>query len=113
MRRDPELIRELLILIEEHEGEELKLPDNMDRSIAGKHLKLMADAELIHNNSIWASNSPYYLSASLDNKGHDLLDSIREEKAWEKFKKTLAKNKVPLIAALLNKAIDFTIGSFN
>lgn len=113
MRRDSELIRELLILIEQHEGESLKFSDAVNRSVIGKHLELMEEAGLINNYSQGGSNSYYRLSADLRNLGHDFLESIKEESKWQSFKRFLEENKVSISSVGLSKLADLAINVFS
>ena len=96
MKRDWELIRTILGKIEE-------LPDTrsrfMARNISGwledevvYHLWLLIDAGLIEGN---CSGKPglhttlICCGAALTWKGHELLDMVRSDKAWNRIKKWL------------------------
>lgn len=103
MKRDMELVRKLLVLIEDkhEEQEELILPNDIDRNVAANHLVLMEQAGLVKNNITYADNKPYWIRSSLTWEGHEFLDSIRNEGIWNKVKegvkvKGLEIGSVPL-----------------
>ncbi|MFJ9462138.1 DUF2513 domain-containing protein [Viridibacillus arvi] len=87
MKRDMELVRELLILIEENTNPgELIIPGNMDRITVAGHLKIMDQAGLVENHTRWASDEPFWINAGLTWEGHDYLDAIRNDTVWNNVK---------------------------
>ena len=96
MRRDWELIRTILGKIEE-------LPDTrsrfIPRSISGwvedeviYHLWLLIDAGLIEGNCSGApgrGNTQVCSAATLTWKGHEFLDTVRSDTAWNRIKRWL------------------------
>lgn len=87
MKRDMELVRDLLLLIENNDDRrELKIPDDWNREVVAYHLKILDQAEYVKNNTKWADNQPMRLIASLTWDGHEFLDSIKNNNIWIKTK---------------------------
>lgn len=91
MKRNMDLIRDLLILIEEQDKDsrELKLPPEMDRTVAVYHLNLMEQAGFTTNNIQYADNKPLWINSKLTWDGHDFLDSIKNDTVWNKTKEAI------------------------
>ena len=91
MKRNMDLIRDLLLLIEEQDKDssELKLPLEMDRTVVVYHLDLMEQAGFTKNNIHYADNKPLWIYSKLTWDGHDFLDSIRNDTVWNKTKETI------------------------
>ncbi|WP_168193860.1 DUF2513 domain-containing protein [Lysinibacillus sp. SGAir0095] len=98
MKRDMELIRELLFLIEAQDSihSQLKIPEEMDRNYVVYQLNLMEQAGLTENNIRYASDQPFYIHSQLTWPGHDFLDSIRNESIWQKSKDSLKSKGLEL-----------------
>ena len=94
MKRDLDLIRELLFLIESQEDDrkELKLPPEMDRNVAVYHLDLLEQAGYTKNKIQYADNEPMWIHSTITWDGHEFLDAVRNESVWNKVKDT-AKEK--------------------
>ncbi|GIN71146.1 hypothetical protein J14TS2_16210 [Bacillus sp. J14TS2] len=87
MKRNMELVRELLLLIESNnDRRELDIPDDWDREFVAYHLKILDQAGFIKNNTKWADNKPMWMFASITWEGHEFLDSIRNDDVWSKTK---------------------------
>ncbi|QTC40994.1 DUF2513 domain-containing protein [Bacillus sp. V3] len=92
MQRDMELVRDLLLLIENNnESKELKIPNNWSREKVAYHLKILDQAGYVKNYTKWADNKPMWLIASLTWDGHEFLDSIKNDNVWEKTKTGIKK----------------------
>jgi len=67
MKRDMELIRELLIIIESQEDDrkELILPSTMDRNKVVYHLKILEQANYVTNKIHYADNLPMWIYSSI------------------------------------------------
>ncbi|MGG1480446.1 DUF2513 domain-containing protein [Bacillus smithii] len=91
MKRDMELVRQLLFLIEAQEDthSELKIPSEMDKNIVVYHLKLMQQAGLTENNIQYASDEPMWIYSQLTWEGHDFLDAIKNDNIWSKTKEAI------------------------
>ena len=87
MKRDDDLIRELLLEFEQQEDWLLLLPQTLgmsqeDRERIG-HVNLLCDAGLVTR----YSKDSYRIT----NEGHDFLDAIRDEGLWQKTKDTVSE----------------------
>lgn len=93
MKRDMELIRELLILIEnqENDSKELFLPNSMDKPLAMYQLKILEQAGYLTNKIYYADNKPMWIYSSLTWNGQEFLDSIKNETVWKKVKQTIVE----------------------
>lgn len=94
LKRDMELIRELLLFFDERDSSAgIKSPpiNGYDDLMIQYHLVLMHDAELLRCEPSTSSSSGrviYVLAFELTWKGHDFLDSIRNDTIWKKVKDT-------------------------
>ena len=87
MKRDMELVRDLLLIIEENNGDkELSLPSEWDSEVVAYHLKILDQAGYIQNKTKWAGNKPLWIYASLNWQGHDFIESVRDDSIWNKTK---------------------------
>ena len=91
VKRDMDLIRRLLLLIEEQSdnGLELEIPQEIDRIIAVKHLEMLEEAGLVKNRIQYGDNSPVCIFSSLTWEGHDFLENIKNDTVWNKLKETI------------------------
>ncbi|MEQ2528835.1 DUF2513 domain-containing protein [Robertmurraya yapensis] len=102
MKRDMELVRDLLKIIEINDDrKELEIPVDWDREVVAYHLKILDQAGFVKNNTKWADNRPMWIFASLTWDGHEFLDSIKDNAIWNKTKegikgKGLEFGSVPL-----------------
>lgn len=115
MKRDMDLIRELLILIENQEDDsrELKLPTSIDRSFAVYQLRLLEQAGYTKNNIHYADNKPMWIYSSLTWDGQEFLGAIKNETVWRKVKQTLVEKggSIPM-EVLKSLAIKISEGLF-
>lgn len=96
MKRNMELIREILMKVEE-----IPTPSNFDLiEIPGHeqeeisyHVKLLGDAGFldVYDLRTLGPNGYKYAPIALTNAGHDLLDSMRSESVWKKAKAKLSE----------------------
>lgn len=96
MKRNMELIRQILLKVEE-----IPTPSNFDLiEIPGHeqeeisyHVKLLGDAGLldVYDLRTLGPNGFKYAPMALTNAGHDLLDSIRSDTVWRKARSRLHK----------------------
>ncbi|TQS71141.1 DUF2513 domain-containing protein [Ornithinibacillus gellani] len=97
MRRDLELVRNLLLLIEENDDcNELDIPQEWNQKVIFYHLKILDQAGFVNNNTKTAGNKIFFLHASLTWKGHEFLDSIRNNHIWNKTKKGIKEKGLEL-----------------
>lgn len=86
MRRDMELVRQILLQIEEKGGDpvdtvELDIPDRSEVELV-YHVKLMAEAGLIHALDESHLAGTYWSPQSLTWSGHEFLDASRDKGVW-------------------------------
>lgn len=102
MKRDMDLVREILLKIEEEHVYtaiyNLKI-DGYDMETVAYHCKIMYEAGLISDyGSQPGSNGIYSFGVgSLTWEGNDYLDKIRDNSIWKKTKDTIARKGLPLI----------------
>ena len=94
MKRDPDLIRAILLLVEESPPDE-HIADfsslALDQALIVEHIKLLQDAHLVD-----ARVQEYMVGASaiilrMTSAGHDFLDRIRDPEIWRKTKEGAQK----------------------
>lgn len=97
MKRDLDLIRHILLTIENADSDRLHLSDfstdAYDECTVSHHLKLLLDCDYIDAVSRNAIGCPYtiFIVSRITSQGYDYLDSVRNTSVWEKTKKVLAE----------------------
>lgn len=108
MKRDWHLIKKILIAVEEMETTCGKLPPEFtgyDEETASYHINLLHQAGLITASCVGNGTSPLHCWAhSLTWEGHEFIDSIRSDTAWNRITKTAREKGLDLSFALI-KAI--------
>jgi hypothetical protein len=112
MKRDWDVVRQVLSEIESGDRRQLRYSDSVD-PIATEHAFLLLDAGYITAIDATTLDGRGLINPELTWEGHDLLDTIRSKSVWERVKQ-LAKEKgveltldsVKLLAA---KALDMTL----
>lgn len=93
MKRDLELIKELLIQIEESKAPARKdvrvIVKGEEPEVISYHIKLMKDAGLIDAEDTSGFNTYRWIPTSLTWDGHEFLDAIRNDTVWSKLKTKL------------------------
>jgi len=93
MKRDPDLIRELMLALEAAEGAELlKLPALSYQSTheVEHHFRLLMEAGLA-SAGYTSSNGRRWVAVRLTWAGHDYLDKIRDPQIWRYTKSAMNK----------------------
>lgn len=90
MKREPDLLRALLLYIEERDdgtGQvvSVELPDWTDIQI-NEHLFQLHEAILIDGVNASSMNARRFLPTRVTTSGHDYLDTIRDPEIWRKAK---------------------------
>ena len=87
MKRDLNLIREILLRIEAKENRSAALALEVAGYTEGEvdyNLDLLLHEGLVNGDGEWTFGNKYYVSINgLTWSGHDFLDSIREDAVWE------------------------------
>lgn len=105
-----ELVRDLLKLIEGNKNiKELIVPKEMDRLIVAKHLKIMEQAGLVEDKTLWASNSPMWINATLTWNGHEYLDAIKNDTVWNNIKENLKEKGLQITELSFSLLKDYAV----
>ena len=96
MKRDMDLVRKILLYLEENADPhdwifDLKIGDYSDKEIS-YHIKIMAQEGLIEASERPRSDLDYdqWIPHSLTWAGHEFLDASRDDSRWEKVKRLVA-----------------------
>lgn len=94
MRRDMELVRQILLRVRQAEGDldsEAIRVDGFSPSQVGRHCKWMAQAGLLEvvDRRNLASTYPVYCVLDLTWEGHDLAELLLDEERWRKTRSVL------------------------
>lgn len=87
MKRDMELVRQILLAIERSPDPDLRFVLDIagtDHKTSHAHYLLLMQAGLVHAIDR-SSHGDDYISVSLTWHGHDLLDAIRDEERWQEI----------------------------
>lgn len=94
MKRDWDLVRDLLLAIEEQTGGEvmrqISMPDRYTSEQVVSHLRLVNEAGFINGNIKFVGDHLLLAIHGLSWEGHDFLDSIRNDGVWEKTQEKAA-----------------------
>lgn len=89
MKRDMDLIRVILLKIEEN-NEPIDSDDLIDlgweERLITYHIRLLVEADLLNAIAARTKHSEEYLSISLTWEGHEFLDAARDQTRWEQAK---------------------------
>lgn len=121
MKRDPELVRKLLVFFDEQTGaRHVDVPaiDGYDEASIKYHLVLLYDAGLLNCEPVKSSTSDrviYVLPFELTWAGHEFLDKIRNQHIWDAVmatvrEKGLASASVDILKRLADNAIRERLG---
>ena len=98
MKRDMELIRELLLAIEAKESNtvfaasDLELKTDRERQEVYYNLQLMTDANLLETNMVKSMQGiEDVVIKRMTWEGHEFLDNARNESIWKAAKETITK----------------------
>lgn len=101
MKRDMDLVREILINVEQivpARGTRYFRPDESpfvevaDKDVLLAHLDLLIKAGLLEGDIIqYADGTASYRIDGMTWSGHDFLENVRDKTAWEKTKRTARK----------------------
>ena len=108
MKRDLELVREILLAVETADGDpmewiDLELPGR-SISIVSYHVKMLRDAGLLEAIDLSDLSGSCWKPRSLTWAGHEFLDAARNDTVWNKALSTL-KAKAPSVPFEIVKAV--------
>ena len=114
MKRDMDLVRELLLAIEANDEEprgHLRSYYDGDEpdEVVSYHIHLMADADLLHALNASTSSGYSILPVRLTWQGHEFLDKIRDEGRWTTIKSETLKAAGGLSLFALQTVADLMI----
>jgi DNA-binding transcriptional ArsR family regulator len=94
MKRDMDLVREILLAVEavdDHSLHELPVIDGYDQQLVGSHIEIMQEAGLIDAMDCRDLSGGYWIPKKLTWEGHEFLDQIRPTERWSKTKAVIGK----------------------
>lgn len=115
MKRDMDLVREILLEIErEYQGLAIRnfSIEGYDKTTVAEHCKMLYEYGIIDRFSTSpADNDPYYMYAvgNLTWEGYDYLEKIRDNTVWGKIKATFIEKGIPLLIDTVKTAADIYI----
>lgn len=93
MKRDPDLIRDLMLALEAEEGAELlhvPLVAGYSRARIDHHFRLLIEAGLASAGHV-SSDGRRWVAVRLTWLGHDYLDTIRDRRVWKQTKAAMKR----------------------
>jgi hypothetical protein len=116
MKRDIDLMRQILFLVEEtaeaHEPLIHALSmEGIDQPLVDEHVKLLIDAGLLEGDYKYTTNNRILFTAtrSLTPRGHDFLDNVRNANLWnhvrERVQATVGTASFDLIEELARQLV--------
>lgn len=114
MRRDIELIRKMVLAIEEHpDGSATELQiDGYDSSQIGYHAYLLVESGLAVGSDVTTleSSGPEWIIGHLTTAGHDFAESARTEYVWDEVieemkRKGFVSASVDVVKRMLDKQL--------
>lgn len=95
MKLDYDIIRHILLTIESSDSNRLSVKDfcteEYTPEIISYHILLLMDEEYIEAQPLRAVRSQDFLIHRMTMKGHQYLDSVRDNQIWKETKSTIAK----------------------
>lgn len=92
MKRDMELVRELLLCVEA-DGNIEKLCEKHGHDVVAGHVAILLDARLIVGSLFYdrdqSRRNPDFVIVRLTWAGHEFLDNARDETVWNKVTSTI------------------------
>lgn len=90
MKRDLDLIRRILLALEDEKPESLT---GENQELVSYHVQLLLDAEYVKGTVVWDREAkPHgYVVERITMNGYDYLDSVRDPKVWKETRSLLEK----------------------
>ncbi|QIM63167.1 hypothetical protein A1D29_07665 [Pasteurellaceae bacterium Orientalotternb1] len=115
MKRNWDLIRKILIKLEEKADIESELSSEdirgFDRYTVAYHYNIMAQAGLITVADNSGIDEIDYSALSLTWQGHEFLDKIRNDRVWNKVKRTVQSKSLDLSFDVIKQVAGTVIGA--
>lgn len=108
MKRNLELVREILLAVENENNEpdewiNLKIPSRSP-ALVSYHVKLLSDAGLLEATDLSDMSYSHWAPRALTWAGHEFLDAARNDTVWNKAMSTL-KDKAASVPFEIVKAV--------
>lgn len=103
MKRDFDLIRELLLRVEEDRPPD-EIP-GIDDATRIYHIRLLKQAGLVEAIDYSTLSGPDFEISGLTWEGHDFLDQARNAAIWNKVKRTLKEQAVTVSLSVLKSLL--------
>lgn len=119
MKRDMDLIRHLLLAIEDRpwpDSEALITANGYNQDQTFYHLRLAADAGLIEGMDMSGSRGRHFKIRRMTWEGHEFIELARDDERWQRVKAELAKAgcfQFDIVIALLVEAVKCETGPMN
>ena len=93
MKRDMDLIRTILVQVEERNETDMDdlLPDSEARARYGYHVQMLVDEGFLDGVDASSMDGPAWLNLELKWRGHEFLSTLRDLTVWEKTKAVAGK----------------------
>jgi len=108
MKRDMELIRKILITIEESDKTQGEIPLKFDGYLdeqVSYHVKILHDHGLINAINASSLDGLNWMTTGLTWAGHDYIEAIKDEKRWQKVKEWVMNNGKILTLETIKQAV--------
>jgi len=118
MKRDMNLIREILLAVEKADTDpglwiELEIPNRSQKEIS-YHVMLLDQAGFLSAKNLGTKDGYAWHASSLTWVGHEFLDAARNDKVWkkavEKAKKVAGSVSIDVLTALLKETAKDLLG---
>lgn len=106
MKRDMDLLREILVIVEKNTDPEnwVKIKvGNFSKKEISYHIKLLFDAGLIDADDVSDSEGIDWEAKSLTWDGHNFLEIVKKDNLWEKVKKLVRESGKEISIALIKE----------
>lgn len=114
MKRDWNLIRDILIAIEQSATfRDVIRPNEIDgysEAEVSYHIALLEEAGLVTAKCIQKREDLFCMAQNLTWQGHEFLDKVRENTTWQNFKQTLADKSISLSLESIKAMATYYIG---
>ena len=108
MKRDMELIRELMLEVESQDRDfnyQATRDKGYNDSQINYHLELLIEAELVEGQIIRTYGGSSYMIKKLSWSGHEFLDSARNESVWKDTMKTVKEKGGSVAVGILTQLL--------
>lgn len=92
MKRDMELVRDILTMIAEHESKNYTEPiviKGVPKEKIDYHIEIMVDANILKGNLSYGDNGLNFVSLSLSWYGNDFYDTFQNDNIWKQTKEVV------------------------